>query len=128
GRDGDRRKGALENAGDDGSRDHAGPGDADHHIGVVVTEDLQGEHAAKLPKEGPVDLQHPLGFLRGGTGAGGSHGSGFYIASVNSRKLFSPHGFLAPLVRGRLVGRRRSQAPTSRLPERGVSPGTAGGL
>src|SRR5204862_983780 len=119
--DGDRRKVALQNASDQGARNHAGPGEAGHHIGGVVTEDLQGEHAAKLPKEGPVDLQHPLGFLRGGTGAGGSHGSGFYIASVNSRKLFSPHGFLAPLVRGRVVGRGRSQAPTSRLSQRGVS-------
>src|SRR6202008_4606347 len=114
------------------TRNDAGFRDPNDDFGVVFAKDFERQHPAQLPKEGPIDLQDAP---RGPTAGGGTHASGgshcgFYIASVSSRKLFSPHGFLAsPVPRGGLVGRkRRSQTTTSRLSQRGVSARASGGL
>src|SRR5437660_859992 len=135
--DGDRREVALQDARHHGARDYPRLGDTDHHVGIVLAENLQGQRAAQLAEERPVHLEHAVrrlageaGFLgHGRLGRGrrrGRHGGRSYIADARGRKLFSPHGFLATPVRR--LGCRRRPTPAPRLLERGARPRTPGRL
>ena len=67
---GDRHRGevALQDARDDRARDDARLGDADHELGVVARADLEGERAAQLAEERPVDLRARRRGLRAASG------------------------------------------------------------